>query len=65
MRKINIEWKKFFAATAVILLLLLIADVVYDKLWHTLVWKAIFTAENLLIKTATACIGAYFYASKD
>ncbi|MBX2930564.1 MAG: hypothetical protein KF781_01310 [Chitinophagaceae bacterium] len=59
----NINLKKFIAATLVLLPLLIIFDIVYDKLFKELDFNETFAMKNLFFKIAAALVGAYFYAS--
>ncbi len=43
--------------------MLLIIDILYDKIFKLLIWKDIFAADNLFFKILTAIVLAYFYAT--
>jgi hypothetical protein len=57
----NFRWKKFIVAFIIAIPLVLLLDVLYDKIFKQLIWSDIFAADNLFFKTATAAIIAYFY----
>jgi len=59
----NFNWRSFIKATLVLLPLLIIVDVLYDKIFKELVWKETFAMKNLFFKIAAALVGAYFFAS--
>lgn len=61
MKKVN--WKKFLKASVVLLPILLIADIIYDKLFKTLDFKETFALKNLFFKIAAALVGAYFFTT--
>ncbi len=59
----NFNIKKFIAATLVLLPVLLIIDMAYDKLFKTLDFHETFALKNLVFKVLAAVVGAYFYAT--
>jgi hypothetical protein len=61
MKYFNI--KKFILATLVLLPLLLLVDILYDKIFKTLDFHETFAMKNLFFKIAAALVGAYFYAT--
>jgi hypothetical protein len=59
----NINFKKFIIATIVLLPLLIVVDILYDKLFKELNFKETFAMKNLFFKIAASLVGAYFFAS--
>lgn len=57
----NFNWKKFIIAFIISVPIVLLLDILYDKLFKQLIWSDIFAADNLFFKIATAVIIAYFY----
>jgi hypothetical protein len=43
--------------------LLLLVDILYDKIFKTLDFHETFAMKNLFFKIAAALVGAYFYAT--
>lgn len=59
----NFNFKKFMAAILVLLPVLLVIDIVYDKVFKTLDFNETFALKNLVFKVLAAVVGAYFYAT--
>ncbi len=59
----NFSLKKFIISFIILTPLLLIIDILYDKIFKLLIWKDIFAADNLFFKILTAIVLAYFYAT--
>ena len=59
----NFNWKKFITATLVLLPILLVVDVLYDKIFKNLDLSETFALKNIFFKVAAALVGAYFFAS--
>jgi len=59
----NFNLKKFLFAVLVLLPLLLVIDIVYDKIFSTLDFHETFALKNLFFKILAAVVGAYFYAT--
>lgn len=59
----NINWKKFIIAFIISIPLVLLLDILYDKIFKQLIWSEIFATDNLFFKIATAAVMAYFYAT--
>ena len=59
----NFNWKKFITATLVLLPILLVVDVLYDKIFKSLDLSETFALKNIFFKVAAALVGAYFFAS--
>jgi hypothetical protein len=60
--KIFFYWKRFFLATILLFLVLLVLDAMYDGLMHELNLTKLFATENLIFKIIAAIIGGFFYA---
>lgn len=59
----NFNLKKFLKATIILLPILLLVDIVYDKLFKTLDFNETFAMKNVFFKVAAAIVGAYFFAT--
>jgi hypothetical protein len=59
----NFNFKKFITAILVLLPVLLVIDVIYDKVFKTLDFNETFALKNLVFKILAAVVGAYFYAT--
>lgn len=59
----NFNFRKFISATLVLLPVLLLVDMLYDKIFKTLNFQETFALKNLFFKIAAALVGAYFYAT--
>jgi hypothetical protein len=59
----NFNLQKFIVASLVLLPVLLLIDIGYDKIFKTLDFKETFAFKNLFFKLLAAVVGAYFYAT--
>lgn len=59
----NFNVKKFIISTLILLPVLLLVDIAYDKIFKELNFKETFALKNLFFKIAAAFVGAYFIAS--
>lgn len=59
----NFNTKKFIIATITLLPILLVVDIVYDKLFKKLDFAETFAFKNLFFKIAAALVGAYFFTT--
>jgi uncharacterized membrane protein len=59
----NFNFKKFFLATIVLLMVLLVFDIVYDRFIKDVSIAETFALKNLVFKILAALAGAYFYAT--
>lgn len=59
----NFNFKKFIISTIILLPILLLVDIAYDKIFKELNFKETFALKNLFFKIAAALVGAYFIAT--
>lgn len=59
----NFNLKKFIQAVIILLPILLVVDILYDKIFKTLDLKETFAMKNVFFKALAALVGAYFFAT--
>jgi len=59
----NFNFKKFIITSIILLPILLVIDIAYDKIFKELDFKETFAMKNLFFKIAAALVGAYFYVT--
>lgn len=61
----NFNWKKFFISAIIAAAIFLAADIILDYLKNKLVWKDVFSFNNIALKVLSGIILGYFIGSSS